>query len=79
MTERQQNRNVCAIGKAREGMTIDVSVNPFQSTGTVWLYDYSRNTVIEKRSDGTNITHISPQGGKRFFLPVEPVKPKSDT
>lgn len=41
--------------------------NPFQNTGTVWLYDYSRNTVIEKQSDGTNITHISPQGGKRFF------------
>ncbi|WP_181049374.1 hypothetical protein [Klebsiella pneumoniae] len=25
MTERQQNRNVCAVGKAREGMTIDTS------------------------------------------------------
>ncbi|WP_421019399.1 hypothetical protein [Klebsiella pneumoniae] len=23
MTERQQNRNVCAVGKASEGMTID--------------------------------------------------------
>ncbi|EIE8569280.1 hypothetical protein LDR38_004402 [Salmonella enterica] len=23
MTERQQSRNVCAVGKAREGMTID--------------------------------------------------------
>ncbi|EIR3244122.1 hypothetical protein LWV24_001401 [Salmonella enterica] len=25
MTERQQNRNVCALGKASEGMTIDIS------------------------------------------------------
>lgn len=52
--------------------------NPFQNTGSVWLYDYSRNTVIEKQSDGTNITHISPQGGKRLLLPVEQVKPKND-
>lgn len=25
MTERQQNRNVCVVGKAKDGMTIDTS------------------------------------------------------
>ncbi|ENB7351401.1 hypothetical protein ABIJ78_004598 [Salmonella enterica] len=51
--------------------------NPFQNIGTVWLYDYSRNTVIEKRADGANITHIS-QGGKRLLLPLEQAKPNND-
>lgn len=25
MTERQQNRNICVVGKAKDGMTIDTS------------------------------------------------------
>jgi len=41
--------------------------NPFQNANTVWLYDYRRNTVIEKQSDGSSITHISPQSGKYFL------------
>ncbi|MDL0457445.1 hypothetical protein O3J91_06705 [Yersinia pestis] len=42
--------------------------NPFQNADTAWIYDYQHNAVIEKRSDGSNITHISPQGGKSSIL-----------
>lgn len=33
MTERQQNRNICVVGKVKDGMTIDTSKN--QNRGRV--------------------------------------------
>lgn len=43
--------------------------NPYQNTGAIWIFDFTRNALIENRPDGIRITHISPSGFK-FTLPI---------
>lgn len=47
---------------------IDDSYSPFMKSDTEWYYDLKHNAVVEKRIDGTNITHIYPSGGKNFLM-----------
>ncbi|EOX7828334.1 hypothetical protein ACPV1J_002589 [Escherichia coli] len=41
---------------------------PFSNTGTIWLFDYKYHAVIEKRKDGTDISHVLPHGGKSLCM-----------
>lgn len=38
-----------------------------QENKTEWFYDIAHNAVLEKRIDGSNITHIAPAGGKSLL------------